>query len=70
MVQYELAVLSYNQRYTGSITHALAIIRLNNGYYFYDDTLYGGRLKIPTSTYELDNLLIDHHITHLIYVRK
>ena len=70
MVQYELALLSYNQRYTGSITHALAILRFNSKYYFYDDTEHGGRLKIPTSISELDNLLIDHHITHLIYVRK
>ena len=70
MVQYELALRSYNQEYTGTITHALAILRLNNKYYFYDDTQNEGKLKTPNSIFELDNLLIDHHITHLIYVRK
>ena len=72
-VRYELACITYEQipdfNETG-VTHAVAILRFNSYFYYYDDMKNQGRVQTLPKPYDLDKLLENKRINYIIYVRK
>ena len=72
-VRYELACITYEQIpdfNEQGITHAVALLRLNSYFYYYDDMKNQGRVQNLPKPYELDKLLANQQIHYIIYVRK
>ena len=72
-VRYELACIIYEQIpdfNEHGITHAVALLRLNSYFYYYDDMQNQGRVQNLPKQYELDKLLKNQRIQYIIYVRK
>ena len=72
-IRYEMACIIYepipNFNEQGG-THAVALLRLNSYFYYYDDMQNQGRVQNLPKPHDLDQLLANRRIQYIVYVRK